>query len=109
MSNDNAPHDEQSRPAVGVPVERIVRPLAARLSVLQVLLAEHHPEHHATVAEARAEIERLRAEVARLTEHAVTLANTERHVERERCAAWMESEGRHDLAYGIRRAMHEKA
>lgn len=36
---------------------------------------------------AKREIERLRAEVARLKEHAVVLANTERHVERERCAA----------------------
>lgn len=26
--------------------------------------------------------------------------------ERERCAAWLESEGRHDMAYGIRHAMH---
>lgn len=26
--------------------------------------------------------------------------------ERERCAAWLEREGRHDMAYGIRRAMH---
>lgn len=26
--------------------------------------------------------------------------------ERERCAAWLEREGRHDMAYGIRHAMH---
>ncbi len=26
MSNENTPHDEQTRPAVGVPVERMVRP-----------------------------------------------------------------------------------
>jgi uncharacterized small protein (DUF1192 family) len=37
--------------------------LVTRLGVLRVLLAEHHPEHHAAVAEAAAEIERLRAEV----------------------------------------------
>jgi hypothetical protein len=34
------------------------------------------------------ELEALRAEVARLKEHAVVLANTERHVERER---WTEA------------------
>ena len=26
MSNENTPHDEQTRPAVGVPVERMVGP-----------------------------------------------------------------------------------
>jgi len=26
--------------------------------------------------------------------------------ERERCAKWLEAEGRHDMAFGIRRAMH---
>jgi hypothetical protein len=29
--------------------------------------------------------------------------------ERERCAAWLEIEGRHDMAYGVRHAMHEGA
>ena len=26
--------------------------------------------------------------------------------ERERCAAWLEAQGRHDMAFGIRRGMH---
>lgn len=43
------------------PVDQPVRPLSARLDVLRVLLAARHPEHHATVAEAHAEVERLRA------------------------------------------------
>lgn len=47
------------------PVDQPVRPVSARLDVLRVLLAERHPEHHAAVSEAQAEIERLRAELAR--------------------------------------------
>lgn len=35
-----------------VALDRRVRPLASRLSVLQVLLAERYPEHHAAVHEA---------------------------------------------------------
>lgn len=34
------------------PVDQPVRPLATRLAVLRVLLAERHPEHHAAVFEA---------------------------------------------------------
>ena len=51
---------DTTQPAGGSPVERGVRPHAARLDVLRVLLAERHPEHHAAVAEAQAELERLR-------------------------------------------------
>ena len=42
-------------------------------------------------AQAAAEIDRLRSEVERLKQHAVTLAETERLVERERCARVCES------------------
>jgi hypothetical protein len=58
---------------------------------------------------ARDEVMRLRGEVRRLE---VDLENTRAEAvlavaaERERCAAWLEAEGRHDMAYGIRRAMH---
>jgi hypothetical protein len=66
--SDHSPHrNEPEKPAVAASVERPVRPLAARLSVLQVLLAESHPEHHATVAEAVQQLERwetYRAEMA---------------------------------------------
>lgn len=37
--------------------DRDVRSLVSRLSVLQVLLAEHHPEHHAAVHEAICNLE----------------------------------------------------
>jgi len=56
MSQDNA---NATTDGTG-PVDRPVRPLAARLDVLRVLLSEHHPEHHAAVSEAQAEIGRLR-------------------------------------------------
>ncbi len=49
------------------PVDQPVRPLSARLDVLRVLLAERHPDHHETVAEAQAEIERLRTALMELT------------------------------------------
>lgn len=42
----------QSDTPTKVPLDGVVRPLAARLSVLQVLLAPDYPEHHKTVLEA---------------------------------------------------------
>lgn len=39
------------------PVDQPVMPLATRLAVLRVLLAERHPEHHAAVFEAERALE----------------------------------------------------
>ena len=40
MSNDNAPHDEHHRPAVGGPVERMVRPDTETLTRLRFALGD---------------------------------------------------------------------
>ena len=56
MSNKDAPHDEQNRPAVGGPVERMVRPLVERLRAS----ALPGTNRHALDEEAATEIERLR-------------------------------------------------
>lgn len=45
-----------------------------------------------------AELDRLRQVQRSLSDKLAT--------ERERCAAWLEREGRHDMAYGLRHAMH---
>jgi hypothetical protein len=72
--------------AVGALVDQGVRPLVARLSVLQVLLAAHYPEHHAAVHEAVQQIERweaYRAEMIGFEQRFGTIART--FVE---CADW---------------------
>ena len=55
-------------PNGAVPLDCDVRPLAERLSVLQVLLAEHHPEHRAAVYEAAQLLERWEAYRAELVD-----------------------------------------
>ncbi len=59
---------DATKPAKVGPVEQRVRPLSARLDVLRVLLAERHPEHYATVAEAQAEIQRLRTALEKIAD-----------------------------------------
>jgi hypothetical protein len=66
----------ETMPGVG-PVDEQVRPLVARLSVLQVLLAERHPDHHATVHEALLLLDRwegYRAELADMEQRLGKLA-----------------------------------
>lgn len=78
MSNENTPHDEHHRPAVGGPVERVVRPAAPKLGLVERLRQERRPtrwargvdvdypvawEPHALCDEAAAELMRLHGQM----------------------------------------------
>ena len=77
---------------------------APRLEALQGLLEAAQLEA-AKCTEARVTLDSERAANALLTDE-VDMLRAELAAERERCAAWLEAEGRHDMAYGIRRGMH---
>ena len=97
MSNENAPHDEQSRPAVGGPVQRMVRPADEAHQAPAVLDTTDSEVLREALAVAwgdsmtaqlkcndqAAEIERLRAKLGQLVLPAIEAAVA---AERERCA-----------------------
>ena len=57
MNDHTTTEPPQAAPAVGAQVDRGVGPLATRLSVLRVLLAQNHPEHHRAVLDAERALE----------------------------------------------------
>lgn len=88
----NAPND----PAVLGPVERQVRPDAEALRLAAAIdpLRRKNAPDHLTVGCAARMLEAQAAEIERLREHAVILAETARQVERERCAVELEARAR---------------
>jgi len=91
---------------------------ALKQEVMDACVVQSPRMLRAQLSELRATTERLRAALAAsCDEHRAEIYDTTTGggcvllfeavaAERERCAAWLEAEGRHDMAYGIRRGMH---